>query len=253
MSDLPEKICLVIPCYNEEMRLNFEEFKAFDKNCFFLFVNDGSKDNTLELLEKNRDDNIIVFNLEKNSGKAEAVRQGMLYIKTLPLFDEIKWVGYWDADLATPLFEVFNFILYCNKFNVGASSIWGSRVKRLGSNILRSPKRHYLGRLFATVACQVLNLKCYDSQCGAKLFKKELIDIVFSEKFISKWIFDIEILLKLKNYNVIEYPLFEWKDISGSKVKILDVSYRTLIEIFKIRKKYLSSDRTFNKKISKDI
>jgi glycosyltransferase involved in cell wall biosynthesis len=239
MFQLSEKMCIVIPCFNEEKRLDIEKFKGFKDDHYFLFVNDGSKDDTVGLLKRNQQENFFVLDLQKNSGKAEAVRQGMLHIKTLPILDEIKWVGFWDADLSTPLEELANFMIYYKTFNPGADSIWGSRVRRFGSNIVRTYKRHILGRVFANVTSFFLKLKCYDSQCGAKLFKKELVEEVFFEPFISRWIFDVEILMRLKNYNIVEYPLNTWVDVAGSKVKMLPVAYKTFVEIFRIRRKYM--------------
>ena len=88
-----EKVCLVIPCYNEAKRLDFEKFKMIKSNCYFLFVNDSSKDNTLDLIKGNMTDNMYVLNLTKNVGKGEAVRRGMLYL-TFPLFLHIIGIGF---------------------------------------------------------------------------------------------------------------------------------------------------------------
>jgi len=239
MNSLPEKMCMIIPCYNEEKRLDIESFKSFTGGCYFLFVNDGSKDDTIGLLKRNQQENIFVLDLTQNGGKAEAVRQGMLHIRTLPIYNGIKWVGYWDADLSTPLDELFNFMTYYKTFFPKAHTIWGSRVRRLGSNIKRTNKRHILGRMFANVTSFFLKLSCYDTQCGAKIFKKELIDDAFSEPFLSRWIFDVEILMRLRTYNIVEYPLNTWIDVAGSKIKMIPVAYRTFVEIFKIRKKYI--------------
>lgn len=226
--------CIIIPCYNEENRLNTEKIKCFKDRYYFLLVNDGSKDNTLNLLNSIADDDIFVLNLTENSGKAEAVRQGMLHALTLPFATSLEWIGFWDADLSTSLEEIDNFF----KYDSSADAIFGSRVKKLGSDINRTAKRHYLGRLFATVSCSTLKLKCYDSQCGAKLFKKEIVKIAFDEKFLSRWIFDVEILIRLEKCRVVEYPLKCWKDIKGSKIKMIPTAWNTFFEIYKIKKKY---------------
>ncbi len=238
MRYLLEKVCLVIPCYNEAKRLDFEKFKVVKSNCYFLFVNDSSKDDTLDVIKENMTDNMYVLNLTKNVGKGEAVRRGMLYLKTLPIFQEIEWAGYWDADLSTPLDELNNFFLYAKTFPGKIDSIWGSRIFKLGCNIKRSFMRHFLGRLFSVVIGIFLKVESYDSQCGAKLIRKELLDISFLEPFISRWIFDLEILLRLEGYNIIECPLKNWTRVPGSKLRVSSVAFRTLLEIFKIRKKY---------------
>lgn len=238
MRDLSEKVCLIIPCYNEANRIDFEKFNKYKSNCYFLFVNDGSKDNTLEVLKKNIKENMFILNIEQNVGKAEAVRRGILFTKTLSIFDKVEWVGYWDADLAASLNELSKFLMYCNLFDNRVDAVWGSRVYKLGSNIKRIWKRHICGRMFATAAKIVLHVESYDSQCGAKIFRKQIIDEFCSEPFISKWIFDIEILLRLKKYNIVEYPLLDWTDISGGKLNVMRVALTTLIEIGKIKAKY---------------
>src|SRR5215213_4921483 len=105
-------LILVIPCFNEEHRLPVDALRAFAPEGLrieFLFVNDGSTDGTLRLLESLRDADPArnsVLDLERNSGKAEAVRRGMLAaIERKPDF-----FGFWDADLATPLGEIPSFI-----------------------------------------------------------------------------------------------------------------------------------------------
>jgi len=238
MCDFSEKICLVIPCYNEAKRLDFEKYRSVKSNCYFLFVNDGSTDNTLEILKNNLSKNMFLLDLDKNRGKAEAVRRGFLYTKALPIFDELEWVGFMDADLATPLRELNNFVSYSKFYDEKIDSVWGSRVRKLGSKIERTAVRHYLGRIYATAVHIVLGVKSYDSQCGAKLFRKESIDEFFSEPFVSKWSFDVEILLRMKDLKIIECPVHEWKDVPGGSLKIPSVALRTLYDIIKLRLKY---------------
>ncbi|MBP2834301.1 glycosyltransferase, partial [Aquimarina sp. U1-2] len=101
-----QKRCVgvVIPCYNEEERLLSKEFIDFvnsNLGYHLCFVNDGSTDNTLEVLnnlQKGRETNISVYNCEKNGGKAEAVRQGVLHLAKDAQLD---YIGYLDADLST--------------------------------------------------------------------------------------------------------------------------------------------------------
>ncbi len=236
-----EKTCIIVPCYNEEKRLDIDKFKEFpDPNIYFLFVNDGSTDGTLAILEKNRSERILVHPLHKNSGKAEAVRKAMMHLTGLPIFSEIKWVGYWDADLATPLCEIRNFFIYKEIFMPYAKAVFGSRIIRLGSDIRRKFSRHIIGRLFAIFVKIIFNLGTYDSQCGAKIFRKELVHEIFTEPFVSKWIFDVEIILRMKknNRHIVESPLVSWEDIKGSK--LMKISSITCIfsDLLKLWLKY---------------
>jgi len=230
--------------------LKKEAFLSFvneHRHIAFLFVNDGSTDNTLEVLNEfvKEHENLHVLNLEQNGGKAEAVRQGMLCA-----FQTFKpqYIGFWDADLATPLDELPNFktIIQEQKFDI----ITGLRLMRLGAKVKRKNSRHFLGRIFATVASNVLRLPVYDTQCGAKLYKAELVPDLFDEKFTTRWLFDVEILARyVKRYgsdkakiDIYEYPVFAWEDKHGSQVKTKDF-IKAPIELWKIKRRYFSKRR----------
>jgi dolichyl-phosphate beta-glucosyltransferase len=225
------EVAITVPCYNEADRLQCDAFINFvrhHRNVMFVFVNDGSTDNTAQLLKSMSEreaNNIRLITLKKNGGKAEAVRQGTLSA----IAAGARYVGYWDADLATPLNPILEFVAELKK-NSNLLLVMGARVQLLGRTILRKPYRHYLGRIFATFASVVLRVPVYDTQCGAKLFvTSEPVGLAFRDPFISRWVFDVEILARLAcrgNVNlhvaICEYPLFEWYDVKGSKVKLKD-------------------------------
>ncbi|HUE71896.1 MAG TPA: glycosyltransferase, partial [Pirellulaceae bacterium] len=166
------EVAVVIPCYNEAQRLPAEAIRAYLRDhpsISFVLVNDGSCDDTADVLGElaaEMPGQATVVSLEKNQGKAEAVRQGIL----AALENSPQFVGYWDADLATPLDEIdrFRSILLERPELLVAM---GSRVRLLGRRIERSAARHYLGRIFATCASLALAMPVYDTQCGAKLFR----------------------------------------------------------------------------------
>ena len=245
---MPETI-VVVPCFNEASRLDISRFKRFSSQISatrFVFVNDGSNDDTLAVLEALNTYNaerFRVHNLPRNSGKAEAVRQGVLQaFREAPDF-----VGYWDADLATPLDAIDDFYtLLQNRPNVHI--IMGARVRLLGRKIERRPVRHYLGRIFATAASLTLGLPVYDTQCGAKLIRvSQETHSLFDEPFLSNWSFDVEILARFmkgrephKEYaqnGIYEFPLVEWRDVEGSRVKPADFM-RTACELGRIYYRY---------------
>jgi dolichyl-phosphate beta-glucosyltransferase len=238
MLDHPEKICLIIPCYNEEERLDMDQFAVGPASCLFLFVNDGSTDKTAHLIRERSDRRGFLLDLPQNVGKAEAVRTGMLHACRTPPLNEAAWIGYWDADLATPLKEVISFLRFAQFLEVQVDSVWGSRVYRLGSSIRRSYFRHLAGRLVATAAGFLLGLPSYDSQCGAKIFRREIVESAFSERFISRWLFDMELVMRLKDYHVVEYPLRQWSDIPGSQLRIVTMGLRVISDLLRIRVKY---------------
>ncbi len=223
-----EKTCVVIPCYNEGLRLPVETFERFlAKNpCSLYFVNDGSTDNTIDVLKRMKLKNpnhVQVIELSENVGKGEAIRRGFLTAFETGKFE---YIGYLDADLATPLEEIEYLLKH---FEKNTEIVLGARVLRLGAVIKRDPLRHYLGRVFATLANNVLDIKVYDSQCGAKIFKTNMAQMLFTAPFISKWLFDLELLYRLKmikpekfNEITLEIPLRTWKEKGGSKIRLSD-------------------------------
>jgi len=231
-------ITIVVPCYNEEKRLKtslFEAFACSEKR--FLFVDDGSSDQTVSVLKKmaGNSDFIDYHEMPKNGGKAEAVREGML--RALELNPNSVWIAFFDADMATPLWEIDNMLKYQETFYPSAQAIWGSRLYRLGGRIIRSAVRHYVSRIFATFAYTLLNVDTYDSQCGAKIFKATCVKKLFTEPFLSKWIFDLELLLRGGQELVVEYPLQRWEDVAGSKIGLSE-SFRVFRDLMRVKSHY---------------
>jgi glycosyltransferase involved in cell wall biosynthesis len=220
----------VIPCYNEAERLDTAAFLAFcagEPAVTLLFVNDGSSDDTARVLGElraARPEQIDVYSLDRNRGKAEAVRQGLL----AALRGGAPVVGYLDADLATPLVEMSRLIRFVGE-RPDVDVLLASRVALLGRSIERAPARHYLGRVFASAASLMLHLRVYDTQCGAKLFRRtDALAAALAEPFLSRWIFDVELIgrllaapapSRLAPARVREEPLLAWRDVKGSKLR----------------------------------
>jgi dolichyl-phosphate beta-glucosyltransferase len=240
-----QKTGVIVPCYEEASRLDPEVFATYlstAPHVSFLFVNDGSKDDTLKILLKLKERNpaqIDVLDLGKNCGKAEAVRKGMLSLFEKGTHD---YIGFWDADLATPLIEIDHLLLFSN--NGQKKIVMASRMKRLGANVERKTSRHIFGRVFSTFASLILKLPVYDTQCGAKLFHRSTAEL-FNEGFVTKWLFDIELLARFRNIfgvkatlnEVVEVPILSWKEIGGSKLKLKHL-LKVPLELLKIRNKY---------------
>jgi glycosyltransferase involved in cell wall biosynthesis len=237
----------VVPCYNEGKRLpvkHFEEFIEGNTGFALLFVNDGSSDNTqivIDSIVNNIPDQVYSLKLGKNSGKAEAVRQGFTY--ALQNIDS-DYLSYLDADLSAPLFEIERLhSIICN--NPKWKLIFGSRFKRLGVTIERKKFRHYSGRVIATFISGILKLPIYDTQCGAKVFSKELAATLFNSEFISRWLFDVEIFARIiKQYGIetiyeiaMEEPLQQWTEVAGSKINFFDM-IKVPFELLRIKLKY---------------
>lgn len=223
-------VSVVVPCYNEATRLDtraFSRFQAAGHRVEFLFVNDGSSDQTAEVLERMRcasPDTVRVLHQRVNQGKAEAVRVGLLNA----LGNDAEYVGFWDADLATPLASLPEF-LDVLEGDPGIEMVFGSRVKLLGRHVERQTWRHYSGRVFATIVSAMLRLPIYDTQCGAKMFRStDTLRTILAEPFLTTWLFDVEILARYIERvpgasvgaarAIYELPLREWRDVGGSKL-----------------------------------
>jgi glycosyltransferase involved in cell wall biosynthesis len=226
LSDLP-KTWLVIPCYNEASRLDlavYEQFLGEYATVRFCFVNDGSTDETLAVAQgfaERHSQRVAVLSLVKNAGKAEAVRLGILHVLGLEPAD---FVGYWDADLATPLEELPRFYAQALEYR-DLQLFCGCRLRRLGGDVRRHWVRHILGRVFATLISLLLRLPIYDTQCGAKLFSSSLASKIFAEPFVSSWCFDVEVLERATTVlgradRMLEVPLRQWQDVGGSKLRL---------------------------------
>jgi len=227
------KYCVgvVIPCYNEEDRLSGADFREFllkNRGYHFCFVNDGSTDNTLEVLEQLRsgyEDSISVVNCKKNGGKAEAVRKGTLHL----LQDrQLDYIGYLDADLSTDLSDFDALVNTLDRSDYKIVS--GSRIHRMGANITKQSARKIISKTINTIIQAVLGMGFKDTQCGAKIMDRDLAAAVLTRKFITKWLFDVEIFMRIRSIYgkdrakelICEQPLKRWIHADGSKLSMRD-------------------------------
>ncbi|MGB5645799.1 MAG: response regulator, partial [Muriicola sp.] len=189
-----QKYCVgvVIPCYNEEERLSsavFQEFASKNLGYHLCFVNDGSTDKTLEVLNelrKGNEDSISIYNCEKNGGKAEAVRQGLLHLTKDLQFD---YLGYLDADLSTD-FRDFDDLVNTLE-NSDFKIVSGSRINRMGADITKESARKIISKTINLIIQTILGMPFKDTQCGAKIMKRDMIVPMFDKRFISRWLFDV--------------------------------------------------------------
>jgi glycosyltransferase involved in cell wall biosynthesis len=243
------KLIIVIPCYNEETRFNsllseYHECLDQNKEVLLCFVDDGSTDKTqdhLNRLQEEFPNQVEILLVSKNMGKAEAVRAGMLHCHDNFSANHI---GFLDADLATS-FEEFLRVYSHTQGPEAYSFVFASRILKLGSVIKRTRFRFVVGRMIATIISSILRLKVYDTQCGSKVFEWELAKTLFTEKFISKWLFDVELFFRMiqlygrgeaiKKMN--EVPLRLWVDKGDSKVQ-LGYFFKMWVDLIRIRNHY---------------
>jgi hypothetical protein len=179
----------------------------------------------LKELQKGREDFITIYDCEKNGGKAEAVRLGMLHMAKK---EDLDYIGFLDADLSTDLADFDDLVktIEHSKFKI----VSGSRIARMGANITKESAREIVSLTINFIIRKILSMDFKDTQCGAKIFRREVIGITFNKKFITQWIFDVEIFkrmtlhfgLKSAKAMLCEQPLKRWIHADGSKLSMKD-------------------------------
>ncbi|MHA7056305.1 dolichyl-phosphate beta-glucosyltransferase [Aquimarina sp. M1] len=235
------KTGIIIPCYNEEKRLNtnaFVEFINQENEYHLCFVNDGSKDNTIEVLKKIQSINpskVSVVDVKKNAGKAAAVRAGSRYLYN---YGSIDYIGFIDADLSTD-FEDFEGLVKTLKTNNELNFVFGSRAKNASDAIQKDKIRALISKVINMLIVLILGLAIEDTQCGAKVYRAELVPVLFAESFLSRWLFDVEMFIRMKKHygkaqitrTIFEQPLKRWVHMEDSKLGMkdsLEIPYRLL-------------------------
>jgi len=234
-------VVIVVPCYNEAERLDHDEFRGLverNESISLLFVDDGSSDATAALLASLSDHpRMSALFLPVNGGKAEAVRQGLIAAGG----HDVDWVGYVDADLATPPAEIERLIDIATS-SPGLDCVFGSRIRLCGSDVSRHLSRHLAGRIFATLADFVLGAHVYDTQAGAKFLRNTPeLHLCLRTPFADRWSFDVELLGRLGRVGVFpqrasEIPMRVWVDRDGSKVSLL-AGIRSMWSLAKVRRR----------------
>lgn len=239
------ELAIVIPTYNEEKRITLKKYFDFlrDHNDVMLcFVNDGSTDDTKKLLhniELSAHKNVKIIEHRKNSGKAAAVLSGFQFCNKNVRYNKI---AYLDADLATSLESCYEV---STEIEGETSFAFGSRIRKLDSFIRRKPYRFLIGRFMATLISRQLGLYVYDTQCGCKVFSRQLAEEISQEDFVSTWLFDVEIFHRIQNLyskqillrTSKEVPLRSWIDKNNSKVSFT-YFFRMWFELLMIQRKY---------------
>ncbi len=224
----PSQISIIVPCYNEYKRLPKPAYLSFLKNnpqATICFVNDCSTDKTLSLLEDIKQlfpNQIIILTNAKNSGKADSVRNGVLYCHQ---HQTASYLAYLDADLATSLEECFSYLTFLRE---GKKFVFASRILKIGSVVERKFSRFVFGRIIATFISSILDIKVYDTQCGCKVFDISISELLFKKPFLSKWLFDVELFSRMLCFYkkeialqlMDEIPVKKWSDVGDSKVKM---------------------------------
>jgi glycosyltransferase involved in cell wall biosynthesis len=202
---MDKRIAIIVPCYNEESRFPIQYWREIvraESEIRWLFIDDGSSDRTLEILQDvcagtpSR-----VSKCFKNGGKGNAIRKG--FLEMLETEPEIEVLGYLDSDGAfskDDIFRLANIAIQRISSSMAqpADAVISSRVSLSGREINRKSSRHYLGRLIATVLTRKWSDAPYDTQSGYKLFlnSRSFRDAIESG-FSTRWFVDVELLTRI--------------------------------------------------------
>jgi dolichyl-phosphate beta-glucosyltransferase len=229
------QISLIIPAYNEEKRISETLVKILEFNkkeqifSEIIVVNDGSKDATLEILNKIPSIRIISYLI--NKGKGEALRQGVKKAKS-------EWIYICDADLSSPIEEIQKFLPYLNTYDcvIGSRGLDAKLEKRSKIRSLTGKFGNFLIDFF-------LDLGIKDTQCGFKLFNKKAKD-VFLQTQINSWGYDFEFLFQIKKQGFLikEIPVAWIAEDTFSKV-----SWKSYFETFWVLIKFWRKNIGFSK------
>ncbi len=232
-------ISFVIPIYNEELRIS-KTFTALKKLSIpnglklekVIFVNDGSKDQSVAKINKFRGKNKKIKNIKlisyaQNKGKGYAVRAGMKESSS-------DYTLFFDADISTPLSEISKLVPFIKN---DTQVIVGTRKNGHSTVIQHQPKlRELLGKGFTLISKTSLGLKGTDFTCGFKAFSKEAKDIIFAQAIIDGWGYDAEIIFLAQKYNLsVAEKAVIWSNDQNTKVKLYKAVPQTIKEIASIR------------------
>lgn len=221
---------LVIPFFNESHRFQRDYFETLicrmkQHDWKIVFVNDGSTDNTLSLIDTLKNGSTcVILNQPYNEGKGNAIRQGMNL--GLSSFPEIKHIAFVDADGAFDIEDIENLVLRSKSEQFDL--LIGARVKLAGKNIDRSLTRHFVGRSISTlINLLVFKKPIYDPQSGLKVFRVSTsLKSALSQSFETRWFGDVELISRLwaqADLEVREYPVSKWQEVSGGTLNFLSV------------------------------
>jgi glycosyltransferase involved in cell wall biosynthesis len=232
-------VLLLIPAYNEEKRIEpvLRDYGRYFQQEYqgkfqLVVVLNGCTDNTLGVVQRVAQDfpSVGWLDFKDPINKGGALIEGL---KLAPMGD---LVGYVDADGATPPRAFLDLVRHIDGYDCVIGSRW------LPGAVLhqeQSGKRQFASRVFHFIVQLLFWMNIRDTQCGAKLIRREAIEKIHPSLRIADMAFDINLLYSLKKagYRILEVPT-EWTDKVGSKVVLGNTSISMLLSVIRIRLMY---------------
>ncbi len=229
------RLSIVIPAYNEALRIGamldaYTDYfiQAYGEDVELIVAVNGSRDDTESVVnayaEKLPQVRVLV---ERDAiGKGGAIIMGAQAARGA-------LIGFVDADGATPP-EAFDDLV---KHIGEAGAIFASRwIPGAEVSPPQPLSRRVASRIFNRMVRTLFKVKIHDTQCGAKLLKREAMEAVLPQLGCTRWAFDVDLLFKLRRagYRIIEHPTV-WHDVAGSKINIPRASLEMTLAIVRLR------------------
>ncbi len=237
-----KSLSVVFPLYNESERLSYtfqdiEKFrkKKLIKNIEYIFVDDGSTDNSLKIInnffKKKKFFKYKVIKIKKNLGKGNALKKGISLAKN-------EWILTLDADISVSLLQLNDWIKkkYIEK---KVFIYFGSRNLK-NSKIQFKIHRKILGIVFSFLLKTMFEVIIKDTQCGFKLYKKKVAKLLFKKVKDNGYVHDVEVVLisNKYNYSIKELPV-AWTHRNDSKLNLLTDTFKMFYNLIKIKKNFI--------------
>lgn len=234
-----KSLSVIFPLYNEANRLfyTFNDIKKFYKvkkikNIEYIFVDDGSTDQSVEIIKnffkKNKKINYKIIRIKKNKGKGNAIKCGVIHSKN-------DWILTIDTDISVSLIQLNEWIKK-EFIKKNVSIYFGSRNLK-NSKVEFKIYRNIIGKIFTYILKILFEIEINDTQCGFKLYKKKVAKSIFAKIKDNGFIHDVEVFLLSKKYN---YPVKElpvkWIHKKESKLNLLFDIFKMFFALIKIKK-----------------
>ena len=239
MTQRSPSLLLLIPAYNEESRIEpvlrdyarqFSEH--YEGNAQIMVVLNGCVDNTRSVVESVSTD----FPTVKYQDFPAPIGKGGALIEGLRLAPTVDLIGYVDADGATPPRAFLDLVENCRDTDCAIGSRWlpGAVLHQT-----QTSKRQFASRVFHAIVQVLFRMNIRDTQCGAKVIRREAVEKIHSSLQIADMAFDINLLYSLKRagFQIREVPT-EWTDQIGSKVRLGKTALVMFLSVVRLRLVY---------------
>ncbi|MBT3720498.1 glycosyltransferase family 2 protein [archaeon] len=225
-------LSIIIPAYNEEKRIiktlnKIQKYLLKKKISYeIIVVDDGSKDKTIQLIKKLKDNKIIVKQNSRNRGKGYSTKKGMLAASG-------KYALLTDADLSTPIEELDKFLELIPKYDL----VIGSRKTKESKLVVKQPFYRVLAGNVLPILVNIFVLRgIKDTQCGFKLFNTNKCKILFKKQTIEGFAFDVELMYIAKKHHLkIKEQGVYWYNDLDSKFSLFKHTIPTILDLVKVR------------------